>query len=62
MESFEKENAGKSIKRVSKVIKKMQRTDVILERQKRLFENKFEEFAKYVRGEHDNSMLIRMHE
>ena len=61
-ESFEKENAGKTVKRVSKIMMKCQRTDKIMERQKKLLEEKFSEFAKFVRGDHDSNLRVSIYE
>lgn len=61
-ESFENEYAGKSVKRISKIIKKCQNIEEIIERQKELQDGKFEEFMKYVRGEHDQNMMVKLYE
>eukprot|EP00350_Pseudokeronopsis_sp_OXSARD2_P005763 CAMPEP_0170563684 /NCGR_PEP_ID=MMETSP0211-20121228/68245_1 /TAXON_ID=311385 /ORGANISM="Pseudokeronopsis sp., Strain OXSARD2" /LENGTH=67 /DNA_ID=CAMNT_0010882221 /DNA_START=88 /DNA_END=288 /DNA_ORIENTATION=- len=49
-EEFWKESSGKSIKRISKVLKKCQKTELISARYKNLLESKFQEFVKFSRG------------
>ena len=52
-EQFDLENKGKSIKRISKILKKIQNTDKLSEKQKRLLDAKFDEFIKFSKGECD---------
>ncbi len=61
-EEFERENAGKSIKRISKIIKKCQKTEEINQKQKKLLERKYEEFLKFAKGESENFLKAKIFE